>query len=546
MIRKWLRSALLLLSLSFTTTLGQAAVPQTITYQGYLKDNSGVPVSSPAKTMGFSLYSTSTGSSPIWNESQDIKVDNGIYTVELGTVNPLSLPFDSRYYLGITIPPDSEISPRTPLTSVPYAFRSATTGGVAMACQDGGVLVYRDGAWQCGSVTTLPNAAAICVGPATLDASGCSISMCSPGWGNCNPQVADGCETDIKSNLANCGSCGTVCPAPANMNSSCSAGVCSTGACLSGWGDCNNNPVDGCETGTTNDLSNCGTCGNTCLPIANGNPTCSNSICAVSSCNAGFGNCNGIYADGCEINLGSSASNCGACGVVCASGICSNSTCLKTRGSSCSADNQCVSGFCTDGVCCESRCGGTCESCAQSGRAGFCDAIPNGQDPSNECTAQSVSTCGTTGVCSGSRSCAFYPNGTISVPAFCSASTLTLASTCSGSGTSIPGGTASCAPYVCNGSSSCKTSCTIAADCISGYTCQAGVCKKDLGSDCASGTECASGFCADGFCCSAACGGICESCNQPGRIGFCDAIAAGTDPANECDPLACNGSRACQ
>lgn len=493
MIWKAMRLALVVITLCCCGGAAVASVPQTISYQGYVSDNTGRPVSSPAKAMGFALYSTSTGGVPLWNEQQDVKVDNGIYTVELGTVTPLSLPFDTRYFLGVTVPPDGEMTPRTPLAAVPYSFRSGTTGSVSLACQEGGVLVFKEGTWQCGTVMTLPNAAAVCVGPPTITAAGCAISMCSPGWGNCNSQVPDGCETDIASNLANCGSCGVVCPTQPNMTSSCSLGVCSFGTCLPGWGDCNS-----------------------------------------------------FLPDGCEMNLDSSPSNCGACGVICTSGICSNGTCLQTQGSACSTDNQCVSGFCSDGVCCEARCGSTCEACNQSGRVGFCDPIPNGADPGNECTAQSVSTCGTNGMCSGSRSCAFYPNGTISSAALCSGSTLTLASTCNGIGASMPGGSTSCAPYVCNGISSCKTFCSINADCVSGYACQGGVCKKNHGTACASNGECFSGFCTDGYCCESACTGTCEKCSQSGRQGFCDPLPAGTDPDNECNPLACNGSRACQ
>jgi hypothetical protein len=40
----------------------------------------------------------------------------------------------------------------------------------------------------------------------------------------------------------------------------------------------------------------------------------------VAACNAGFVNCDGSAGNGCEVDLASSASTCGACGNRCASG----------------------------------------------------------------------------------------------------------------------------------------------------------------------------------------------------------------------------------
>jgi len=47
-------------------------------------------------------------------------------------------------------------------------------------------------------------------------------------------------------------------------------------------------------------------------------------------CAAGFGDCNGVAADGCEASL-ATVSNCGRCGVTC-SGTCASGTCLASGG----------------------------------------------------------------------------------------------------------------------------------------------------------------------------------------------------------------------
>lgn len=201
-----------------------SAVPQTITYQGYLKDSAGVPVTGSVP-MTFSLYSsTRAGSVAVWKETQsNVAVDRGIYSVALGSATQINLPFDTQYYLGIRIPPDAEMSPRQALTNAPYTFRAKMADGVSMACADGGALVYRSGAWQCGTVTTFPNSTAICVG------TDCKISRCTPGWGDCNRYPADGCETDLNTSLSNCGTCDSTCyavPGVTAPNVTCSAGSC--------------------------------------------------------------------------------------------------------------------------------------------------------------------------------------------------------------------------------------------------------------------------------------------------------------------------------
>jgi hypothetical protein len=97
--------------------------------------------------------------------------------------------------------------------------------------------------------------------------------------------------------------------------------------CASGYSDCNGSSFDGCEININTSASNCGACGNVCV-FPNATSGCISGNCTVVSCSTGYANCNGSNSDGCEINLLSDNNNCGACGNACpATKTCIGGTC---------------------------------------------------------------------------------------------------------------------------------------------------------------------------------------------------------------------------
>jgi len=115
------------------------------------------------------------------------------------------------------------------------------------------------------------------------------------------------------------GSIGTTC----GNGTVCSMSVC-TATCASPLSSCINSCVD-----ERNDPQHCGSC-SPCSNVANAsNPVCRTSMCVTGTCSAGFSDCNGVYADGCEVNTTTDKSNCGFCGNVCPSSapICSSGVC---------------------------------------------------------------------------------------------------------------------------------------------------------------------------------------------------------------------------
>ena len=114
---------LLATTLTFTFT-ASAAIPHLMNFQGKATDKSGVPLNG-TYNLTFRVYDSSTGGSPKWSETQaNISISNGIFQVQLGSVTPLNLPFDEPYWISLEINTDGEMSPRTTLASVPYAYRA--------------------------------------------------------------------------------------------------------------------------------------------------------------------------------------------------------------------------------------------------------------------------------------------------------------------------------------------------------------------------------------------------------------------------------------
>jgi hypothetical protein len=105
----------------------QAAAPAALSYQGFLTDSVGNPVTG-TWTVTFGLFAEPAGGAPLFEESLDVTTDKGLFSVYLGTPdNPLPTDSfaDGKLFLELTVETDDgpvAMTPRQQVVSDPYAL----------------------------------------------------------------------------------------------------------------------------------------------------------------------------------------------------------------------------------------------------------------------------------------------------------------------------------------------------------------------------------------------------------------------------------------
>ncbi|MFC1699213.1 PKD domain-containing protein [Candidatus Omnitrophota bacterium] len=96
-------------------------MPRSIGFQAKLKDYQGTLLDG-TYIISFRIYDTDIGGVPLWEETQEVYIEEGFLDAELGSTVAIMLPFDKQYWLGVEIAPDIEMFPRFKFKSVPYSF----------------------------------------------------------------------------------------------------------------------------------------------------------------------------------------------------------------------------------------------------------------------------------------------------------------------------------------------------------------------------------------------------------------------------------------
>jgi hypothetical protein len=127
--------------------------------------------------------------------------------------------------------------------------------------------------------------------------------LCNNTDDDCDGQTDEG--FDLLSDPDNCGECGWVCRD--FIPEVCDLGECKT-ECTGGRSDCDRACID-----TSSDLNNCGACGAVC-DVPNASEKCTDGVCTLTACDAGWVDLNGETDDGCEYQCTPSASGEEECG----------------------------------------------------------------------------------------------------------------------------------------------------------------------------------------------------------------------------------------
>ena len=128
-----MKALLLSFALLAISSVCIAQIPRTISYQGSLTDAAGKPVADGAHIVRFRLFRDSTGGAQVYNEIHGVITKGGLFNATIGTETniPDSLKFDEPLYLAISIDNGADLSPRSPFTAVPYAFRAMTADALS-------------------------------------------------------------------------------------------------------------------------------------------------------------------------------------------------------------------------------------------------------------------------------------------------------------------------------------------------------------------------------------------------------------------------------
>ena len=121
-----------LLLLSTVVNSVHAFVPSQVNFQGFLTGSDNEPVNDGTYSLTFSLWDgNNETSNKLWNDTQSIIVERGIYSTALGPF-PYTMTFTDQYYLGIQVNGGNYLkidNQFIPLTSTWSAFRADTSGG---------------------------------------------------------------------------------------------------------------------------------------------------------------------------------------------------------------------------------------------------------------------------------------------------------------------------------------------------------------------------------------------------------------------------------
>ena len=152
-----------------------------------------------------------------------------------------------------------------------------------------------------------------------IDATSIDAFTCSDGGAQC---------FNFSTDPNHCGSCDNQCPNETNAQPTCDNGVSCGITCEAGFADCDMDASNGCEINIESDSNHCNACSNACPFGPHSTAVCTIGDCGLV-CDPGFGDCDQVPNDGCEVNENVDHTNCGGCNHPCGdTQLCVGGTCM--------------------------------------------------------------------------------------------------------------------------------------------------------------------------------------------------------------------------
>jgi len=153
---------LLLVSTICNLTSLYGEVPKLINFEGKLTQQDGTTPIKGTKEMTFRIYKSADAGIPIWFETREVTIDNGFYSILLGSDEPFDpqMKFDNAYWLSVQVSGEDEMSPRYQIGAVPYAINADMVDGKdSKELIPPGVIVM----WS-GTIASIPSGWQLCDG----------------------------------------------------------------------------------------------------------------------------------------------------------------------------------------------------------------------------------------------------------------------------------------------------------------------------------------------------------------------------------------------
>ncbi len=129
--------ALTVITVLLMTATVVAEIPRIMNFQGYLADINGNRPDDGIYTATFKIYNDSTSNDPLWEETQDVTIGFGLYSVRLGDSNAIEIDTNQELWLEVDFE-NWQTDSRYRLASVPYALSAifADRASFADSCEN--------------------------------------------------------------------------------------------------------------------------------------------------------------------------------------------------------------------------------------------------------------------------------------------------------------------------------------------------------------------------------------------------------------------------